>query len=165
MNFSIFPGSSTSRRTWKYEVFLSFRGEDTRNTFAGHLFSALQRKGIFTFKDDKRLHKGEPIKPDLLKAIEQSRISFVVFSHNYADSSWCLDELAKISEAISEPGYFVVPIFFDVDPSDVRRQSGKFKEFFDKHERDLSDNIDKVQRWRIALTQVGSLAGYDVRSK
>ncbi|KAK4286066.1 hypothetical protein QN277_002677 [Acacia crassicarpa] len=165
MNYPIFPGSSSSRRTWKYEVFLSFRGEDTRNSFAGHLFSALQRKGIFTFKDDQRLEKGEAIKPELLKAIEQSRISYVVFSQNYAESSWCLDELAKISEGISEPGYFIVPIFFDADPSDVRRQSGKFKEFFDKHEREFSDNIDKVQRWRIALTQVGSLAGYDVRAK
>ncbi|XP_054814354.1 disease resistance protein Roq1-like [Prosopis cineraria] len=165
MNFHGFPGSSSPRRTWKYEVFLSFRGEDTRNSFAGHLFSALQRKGIFTFKDDKRLEKGKHIRPELLKAIEQSRISFVVFSRKYADSSWCLDELAKISEAIGEPGCFVVPIFFDIDPSDVRRQSGKYREFFDKHEKDFGDNIDKVQRWRLALTQVASLAGHDVRTK
>ncbi|XP_028770937.1 TMV resistance protein N-like [Neltuma alba] len=165
MSYPSLPGSSSSRRTWKYEVFLSFRGEDTRNKFAGHLFSALQRKGIFTFRDDKRLEKGQSIKPELLKAIEQSRISLVVFSQNYADSSWCLEELEKISQGIGEPGYFVVPIFVDIDPSDVRKQDGNYRKFFDKHEEDFKDNIDKVQRWRLALNQVAGLVGYDVRNK
>ncbi|PRQ38268.1 putative TIR domain-containing protein [Rosa chinensis] len=28
--------SSSSTHPWKYHVFLSFRGEDTRNNFTGH---------------------------------------------------------------------------------------------------------------------------------
>ncbi|XP_054814724.1 disease resistance protein RUN1-like [Prosopis cineraria] len=154
--------SSSSRRTWKYEVFLSFRGEDTRNSFTGHLHAALQRKGIYTFKDDKKLQRGKRIRPELLKAIEQSRISIVVFSKNYADSSWCLDELAKICEGIAEPGYTVLPIFYDVDPSEVRNQRGDFEEAFNKHKQSSSD---RVQRWKTALRQAADLSGYDVRNK
>ncbi|XP_028772968.1 TMV resistance protein N-like [Neltuma alba] len=162
MNYLSLPSSSSSRRTWKYEVFLSFRGEDTRNSFTDHLHAALQRKGIYTFKDDKRLQRGESIRPELLKAIEQSRISLVVLSKSFADSTWCLDELAKICEGIGQPGYTVLPIFYHVDPSDVRKQRGDFKQPFDKHERGSSD---KVPGWKSALEQVGQLAGYDVRNK
>ncbi|XP_054816507.1 TMV resistance protein N-like isoform X2 [Prosopis cineraria] len=154
------------QRTWKYEVFLSFRGEDTRKGFTAHLFSALQRKGVFVFKDDQRLQKGDSISQELLEAIEQSRICIVVFSKHYADSTWCLEELTKISEVIFDGGCTVLPVFYDVDPFEVQTQSGgTFKESFDAYEQNLSDNIEKVQRWRLALTQVANLSGFDVRNK
>ncbi|KAM7473445.1 hypothetical protein LguiB_020688 [Lonicera macranthoides] len=104
----------------KYDVFLSFRGEDTRKTFIDHLYSALVRSGIYTFKDDERLKTGESISPALLKAIEESSFAVVVFSKNYASSRWCLDELVKIMECSnkSPKGQTVIPIFYDVKPSD-----------------------------------------------
>uniref|UniRef100_A0A7N2L0R4 TIR domain-containing protein n=1 Tax=Quercus lobata TaxID=97700 RepID=A0A7N2L0R4_QUELO len=43
---SLSSPSSSSTRQWKYDVFLSFRGEDTRNNFTDHLYVALQRKHI-----------------------------------------------------------------------------------------------------------------------
>ncbi|KAM3383528.1 hypothetical protein P3S68_009103 [Capsicum galapagoense] len=63
-----------------YDVFLSFRGEDVRKTFVDHLYVALQLKGINTFKDDEKLEKGKSISPDLMKAIEESRIALIVLS-------------------------------------------------------------------------------------
>ncbi|XP_054816988.1 disease resistance protein RPV1-like [Prosopis cineraria] len=153
-------------RTWKYEVFISFRGDDTRKGFTANLFSALERKGIFAFRDDRQLQKGDSISGELVKAIKQSRIHIVVFSKRFADSTWCVEELANISELIFfESGYTVIPVFYDVDPSEVQHQSGNFKEAFDIHEQNFSDNIDKVQRWRLALTQVATLPGWDVRNK
>ncbi|PPD89797.1 hypothetical protein GOBAR_DD13286 [Gossypium barbadense] len=56
----------------KYDVFLSFRGEDTRNNFTDHLYNALKRRGIVTFRDDPKLEAGEEIAPELFKAIQQS---------------------------------------------------------------------------------------------
>ena len=83
---------------WKYDVFLSFRGEDTRNSFTGHLYKALDRKGIDTFMDNEKLRAGEEISPTLVTAIQRSRCSIIVLSENYASSKWCLEELVEVLE-------------------------------------------------------------------
>ena len=114
---SSFSISSTSQ--WKYDVFLSFRGEDTHNTAIDFLNYALEWRGIYTFKDDEKLEKGKTIKPELLKAIEESRFVVVILSENYASSTWCLEELVKIIDYKKEKGMIVAPIFNKVDPSDV----------------------------------------------
>ena len=155
--------SSSSLPKWPYDVFLSFRGEDTRNSFTAHLYSALDRKGIRTFIDDERLERGKPISPELLNAIEKSKVAIIVLSRNYASSSWCLDELVKIVECKEKAGLTVLPVFYGVDPSDVRRQTGSFAEAFAKHE--LMKNEEKLQSWRAALTRVASLSGCDTRNK
>ena len=69
---------SSSTPQWKYDVFLSFRGENTRNSFTDHLYVSLKQKGIITFRDDKKLEKGKSISPELLKAIETSRFAIVI---------------------------------------------------------------------------------------
>ncbi|XP_071686834.1 toll/interleukin-1 receptor-like protein [Rutidosis leptorrhynchoides] len=109
-----------------YHVFLSFRGGDVRKTFVDHLYSALTDRPINVYKDDKALPRGETIGPALFEAIEHSKIAVVVFSKNYADSSWCLDELSHIMRCRDENGLIVMPIFYDVEPSDVRKQKRKF---------------------------------------
>ncbi|CAK7338349.1 unnamed protein product [Dovyalis caffra] len=124
---SRYSSSSTSSRCrWVCHVFLSFRGEDTRKNFTDHLYSALVRTGIYTFRDDNELPKGEEISKQLLKAIEESRISIVVFSKGYASSTCCLDELAKIMECKDAIGQIVILIFYNIDPSDVRKQKKEF---------------------------------------
>ncbi|KAL3499755.1 hypothetical protein ACH5RR_038863 [Cinchona calisaya] len=99
---------------------MSFRGEDVRKNFVDFLYSALEQKGIYTFKDDKKLKRGRAIRPALSQAIEESRIAIIVFSENYASSAWCLDELAKIIECNGVLGQTVLPVFYDVDPSAVK---------------------------------------------
>ncbi|XP_062020673.1 disease resistance protein RUN1-like [Rosa rugosa] len=152
-----FPPSS---QQWKYDVFLSFRGDDTRKTFTDHLFTALERQGIITFRDDPELQKGEAISPALFAAIEESRFALIVMSQNYASSTWCLDELVRILECMKARGT-VLPIFYDVDPSDVRKQTGSFKRAFASHEERFKDDKEKVQRWRSALTEVASFSGWN----
>ena len=74
---------------------------------------------------DEKLPIGEEIPAELLEAIESSRVSIIVFSKNYASSTWCLDELVKILEC-REKGQFVLPIFYEINPSVVRKQKRKF---------------------------------------
>ena len=151
-----------------YDVFVSFRGKDTRNGFTDHLFAALQRKSILSFRDDKRLKKGESIALELIHAIEGSRVFIVVFSKNYASSTWCLQELAKMVDCIQESGKHILPVFYDVDPSEVRKQSGDYEKAFAKHEERFKEELEmmvQVQRWREALAQVANLAGWDLRNK
>ncbi|KAH0661329.1 hypothetical protein KY284_026260 [Solanum tuberosum] len=119
---------------WKYVVFVSFRGEDTRTKFTSHLFKGLNNRGIFTFQDDKRLEYGDSIPKEHMKAIKYSKVALVVFTKNYATSRWCLDELVKIMECKDKNGQIVIPIFYDVDPSHVRNQRESFAEAFTQHE-------------------------------
>ncbi|XP_031132343.1 TMV resistance protein N-like isoform X2 [Ipomoea triloba] len=147
---------------WEYDVFLSFRGEDTRKTFTDHLYSALYQTGIRTFRDDEELRKGEYLAPELTRAVQNSRISIIVFSKDYASSRWCLDELVQIVECKEKGKQIVFPIFYDVDPSEVRKQSGKYGLAFAKHEERFGKG-DKVQKWRSALTKVADMSGWDLQ--
>ncbi|XP_023764577.2 TMV resistance protein N, partial [Lactuca sativa] len=151
-------GPVFSSQLWKYHVFLSFRGEDTRKTFVDHLYTTLVQQGIFTYKDDETLPQGESIGPSLVTAIEESQIAIIIFSKNYADSSWCLDELVHIMKCKDTRDQIVMPIFYDVDPSEVRKQKGKYGEAFAKHE--LEKNT-KVESWRKALVDASNLSGWE----
>uniref|UniRef100_A0A2N9J373 TIR domain-containing protein n=1 Tax=Fagus sylvatica TaxID=28930 RepID=A0A2N9J373_FAGSY len=155
------PSSSSTSR-WKYDVFLSFRGEDTRYNFTDHLYAALIRKGIFTFRDDEKLERGKSISQELLKAIEESRFAVVILSRNYASSRWCLDELAKIVKSMEETGLVILPVFYGVNPSDVRNQRGTFHLAFAKQE---ADEKEKVETWRAALTEVANLSGWHLEGR
>ena len=157
--------SSFDTPRWTYDVFLSFRGEDTRNNFTDHLFDALKRKDIFTFRDDEKLERGKSISPELEKAIEESRFAIVIFSRNYASSTWCLEELAKIVRCMKVKDMTVLPIFYNVDPSDVRKQKGTFAQAFVEHEERFKENMKIVQTWRDALIEVANLSGWDLKDR
>ncbi|MED6143249.1 hypothetical protein PIB30_004335 [Stylosanthes scabra] len=158
------PFSSTHSfnfdHAWKYDVFISFRGQDTRYGFTGNLCNALCRKGIHTFIDDEELQRGDEITPSLLSAIQESRIAIIVLSPNYASSSFCLDELVHILHCIKGKNRLVLPVFFEVDPCDVRHQRNSFGEAMAKHEKRFKDDLNKVQKWKEALHQVANLSGY-----
>ncbi|XP_050266631.1 disease resistance protein RUN1-like [Quercus robur] len=156
---SSFPSSSVSSTSkWTYDVFLSFSGEDTRNTATDFLYYALEEKGIKTFKDDRNLERGKTIKPELLKAIKESKFAVVILSKNYASSTWCLDELVEIIDCAEKKEITVLPIFYNVDPSDVRKQIGTFA--LVEHEK---QSKEKVETWKAALSHVANIAGYPVK--
>ncbi|XP_048424957.1 uncharacterized protein LOC103954249 isoform X1 [Pyrus x bretschneideri] len=90
--------SHFSSQRWKYDVFMSFRGRDTRLNIVDNIYHSFEQKGITTFRDDKGLDRGLSISSGLVKAIEESQISLVTLSPDFASSSWCLDELVKILE-------------------------------------------------------------------
>ncbi|PNY04073.1 disease resistance protein (TIR-NBS-LRR class) [Trifolium pratense] len=160
------PQSSSSFTCeWVYDVFLSFRGEDTRNGFTGKFYNALCVKGINTFIDDQNLRKGEEIKLALMTAIQQSRMAIVIFSENYASSTFCLEELTKIMECIKHKGRLVWPVFYLVDPSDVRHQKGSYAEALANHEREKTINKATVKRWRLALQEAANLVGWHFKHR
>nr|XP_023927678.1 TMV resistance protein N-like [Quercus suber] len=154
--------SSFTHQLKKFDVSLSFRGEDTRFGFISHLYDTLRLKGIHTFIDDK-LSRGEEISTKLLKTIENSMMSIIVFSENYASSTWYLDELAKIVEC-KKNDQLVRPVFYKVDPSEICNQNGKFGEALAKHERKLKDS-KKVERWRKALYETANISGWHYKHR
>ncbi|CAN6703957.1 unnamed protein product [Malus baccata var. baccata] len=149
---------SNTRRGYRYDVFLSFRGEDTRNKFTDHLYTALKNAGYLTFRDDDELETGEDIKSGLKQAIQMSQTSVVVFSEDYASSTWCLDELVEIVDhKRTSSDHVVIPVFYDVDPSHVRKQTGSFAEAFARYRK--TEPPDRMERWKEALAEVANLAG------
>lgn len=117
--------SWSSNPRWIHDVFINFRPQDTSNTFVSHLIHAFTKAGINTYIHDQ-LRMGTELEPELLRAIEKSRLSILVFSKNYTESSWCLKELQKIIECRTTLGQRVVSVFYDVYPSVVRHQNGSF---------------------------------------
>ncbi|KAL6328608.1 hypothetical protein AAG906_003293 [Vitis piasezkii] len=133
---SLSVASSSSTHPRKYEVFLN-----------------------------DQLRRGEQISSALLQAIEESRFSIIIFSEHYASSSWCLDELTKILECVKVGGHTAFPVFYNVDPSHVRKQTGSYGVAFTKHEKVYRDNMEKVLKWREALTVASGLSGWDSRDR
>ncbi|KAG7658325.1 Leucine-rich repeat 3 [Arabidopsis suecica] len=148
--------SSSSPRTWRYRVFTSFHGPDVRKTVLSHLRKQFICNGITMF-DDQRIERGQTISPELTRGIRESRISIVVLSKNYASSSWCLDELLEILKCKEDIGQIVMTVFYGVDPSDVRKQTGEFGIRFS--ETCARKTEEEKQKWSQALNDVGNIAG------
>nr|XP_048319578.1 disease resistance protein Roq1-like [Ziziphus jujuba var. spinosa] len=151
--------ASSSSFQEKYEVFLSFRGEDTREGFTRYLYNALCQKHINTYKDDENLESGHKIS-EIMDTIKESKICIIVFSKDFASSTWCLDEVLWWQRG----GNDMIPIFYGIEPSIVRKQEQSYAESLGKHEQHFKDNMDKMQHWRDALSEVAALSGYDSKN-
>ncbi|KAJ9558646.1 hypothetical protein OSB04_013260 [Centaurea solstitialis] len=160
--------SSSSSSIYHYDVFLSFRGINTRYNFTDHLHKALMDAAINTFLDDAEIPTGEDLKPELETAIKASRASVIVLSKDYASSTWCLDELVLILEQRRTSKHIVIPIFYHVKPTDVRKQQSSFGDAMAKHkqkmeaepnEKKRSQWAEKIKQWEEALTEVANMKG------
>ncbi|KAM7481959.1 hypothetical protein LguiB_006542 [Lonicera macranthoides] len=158
--------SSGAASQCSYDVFLSFRGEDTRKSFTDHLYTALVDAEFRTFRDDEEINLGETIKSELQKAILQSRVSIIIFSKDYASSGWCLQELVMILNHMRTSEHVVIPVFYDIGPSDIRNQTGSIAEAFSNHEKQFNaemderkknELMDKVNEWKAALREVADI--------
>ncbi|XP_054783683.1 uncharacterized protein LOC129290755 [Prosopis cineraria] len=168
--------ASSSELPNKYDVFISFRGEDTRTNLASYIYAALCGAGVKAYGDyriEEReevrpshervieastmlIWEGEKLQPSHEQAVENSALFLVIFSKNYASSTSCLNELTKILES-KDP--LVLPVFYKVEPTHVQNQTGSYQVAFTKHERKYEAH--KVQKWRAALTQAASFPGWN----
>ncbi|XP_024017549.1 TMV resistance protein N-like [Morus notabilis] len=158
--------SSRSSICEEYDVFISFRGEDTRDNFTNHLYTALTQKHIKTYIDEESLEKGDDINLALPEAIKKSKIAIIIFSKDYASSTWCLRELEHILECHRDNKQMVIPIFYGVNPSDIRKQKGSYAKSFIKHTKRFKNKKDKmemVKKWRDALKYSADLSGWNSR--
>ncbi|XP_018718788.2 toll/interleukin-1 receptor-like protein [Eucalyptus grandis] len=146
----------------QYDVFLSFRGSDTRKAFTDHLYHSLIKAGtvpICVFRDDNSIPIGEEFGSQILDAITRSKISILIISENYASSKWCLRELTHIMDCKKRTSHMALPIFYKVDPSDVRYLKGSFGEAF--HSRKKRFDEKDIQEGLQALREVSDLHGWE----
>ncbi|XAR48857.1 hypothetical protein NMG60_11031822 [Bertholletia excelsa] len=155
-----------------YHVFLSF-SEDTSKKFTSHLCTALEHAGFHVFWGEDDMNRGENIELELEKAIQSSRVSIVVFSKEFASSSQCLDELVMILNRMRASKHPVLPLFYDVEPSEVRNLRGCFKKAFTRHEKRFKAEAgerdiewtDKIKGWKDALHEIAYLTGMTLQQE
>ncbi|XP_039165458.1 disease resistance protein RPV1-like [Eucalyptus grandis] len=92
------------------------------------LYDALLNKGIRVFLDKKGIDVGEEISLKIFQATDDSRICISIFSRGYASGSSCLRELGHMMECRKINELDVIPIFYDVDPFDVKLESEVYRD-------------------------------------
>ncbi|CAN1235496.1 Disease resistance protein RUN1 [Linum perenne] len=157
----------------KYDVFISFRGGDVRETFLSVLYFHLNDyRKMRVYKDDVDLERGRQISPSILEAVKRSESYIVIFSPNFASSEWCLDELVKILECGERYGRKVIPVFYGgVDPSHVENLTGSYRKVpsetigsyattIDREYKGKSTYSEDKKEWMDALKAVANCAGH-----
>ena len=76
-----------------------------------------------------------------------------------------MNELTKIHDLVQQTGRSVLPVFYDVTPSEVRKQTGMFGEAFVEHEERFKNDLEMVKKWREALKLITNRCGWDVQNK
>ncbi|KAF8015726.1 hypothetical protein BT93_H1297 [Corymbia citriodora subsp. variegata] len=152
--------SSSSEAKWPFDVFINFRGEDVRYGFVTDLHKCLIHGGINAYIDSEDLRRGDEISPALMRAIDESRIAVLVFSENYASSRWCLDELVKVMECRRLKKQRVLPVFYKVEPGDIRGLRGSYGDALTGHEKKFGQDSERVKKWKQALIEAVDLSGW-----
>lgn len=158
----IYAGKIVPKKTravpQNYDVFLSFRGEDTRTGFTDFLYISLVDAGFLVFRDNDALPVGKEIGLELLQAIRNCQIAIPIISERYAQSKPCLRELNEIMDCHTKHRKSVFPVFYKVDVVDVLEQRGIFGKALREHRRHCSSR--DVQNWELALTSVAGIRGW-----
>ncbi|KAK4259263.1 hypothetical protein QN277_005611 [Acacia crassicarpa] len=75
-----------------------------------------------------------------------------------------MDELVHIMKCRDQYQRVVIPIFYNVDPSNVRNQNASFRDGFAKLKQRSKHNQKKVLEWTKALIQSTNLSGWDSKN-
>lgn len=146
-----------------FAVFLSFRGPGIRNTFANFLHVFIRKVGIHIFRDDEELRPVEKIS-EILRAVKNSQVYIVIFSKNYILSRWCSRELAYMVECYGHSlGKWILPIFYDVDPLDIKLEMELYKSALTKHEED--PGCTEVKLWKEALATMARIKRWQIKDR
>ncbi|XP_057855495.2 TMV resistance protein N isoform X2 [Cryptomeria japonica] len=138
-----------------YDVFINHRGPDVKETLALELYNSLEMAGIRTFLDCKEMELGDLFPSTIQNAIYSASVQIPIFSRRYAESVWCLAELALMLQTKRK----IIPIFYDVPPSDLRYvEKGVYADSFNYH-TEKRRYLDKLDSWKGALRCVSYISG------
>lgn len=107
--------------------------------------------------------KGYAITPQIEAAIHVAHFHIAIFSKNYAESRWCLDELVLMLKSRAT----ILPIFFNVEPSQLRwvgeDNDGWYAEALRNHQRNQRHDFKTIQTWRESLSRVAEISGFELK--
>ncbi|KAL4582594.1 hypothetical protein LXL04_007148 [Taraxacum kok-saghyz] len=154
-----FYSTTSLYNSFKYDVFLSFRGEDTRTNFIDNFIMLFIRKAFIPTRMTRESEKAkvsvmsssDPLKTQSFTSLFSPKI--MPLRHG----AWM--SFVKIIECQRTNGHTAYPVFYDVEPSEIRKQSGVVGKAFCKHE-----NEEAVGKWREALKVAADLAGWELKN-
>ncbi|KAH9289126.1 hypothetical protein KI387_033243, partial [Taxus chinensis] len=155
----IAPSASTSAAMKRppYHVFINHHGKDAKDALATPIHRALDSTGLRVFLDRVELERGDFFPAVLEKAIAGASLHIAIFSENYAQSPWCLAELA----CMLQTGTTIIPIFYKVEPADLRHAvhgNGVYVHAFAEYER-KGRYLEKLEKWKMALHKASFYTG------
>jgi len=153
--------SSSSKLPEMYDVLINFNGEDIQRKFVSHLNSALSAVGFTTFLHHENAVNSTHIQQPILNLC---RVAIVVFTKSYSESAWCLHQLQQIIKWHQTYFRHVLPVYYEIPPSDVRLQKGDFGKAFkatahQTFSRQLLEHA--MSRWSHALTKTANFFRWD----
>ncbi|XP_039170316.1 disease resistance protein RUN1 [Eucalyptus grandis] len=74
-----------------------------------------------------------------------------------------MEEVAKVVECKDINEGSMIPIFYEVNPSDIRKLRGNFGKAFAKTEEAYSGDKRDIKRWKDAMSKVASLARMELK--
>ncbi|XP_014516829.1 TMV resistance protein N-like [Vigna radiata var. radiata] len=154
-------GSSSYKLPRKYDVLINFTGEDINRKFVSHLNSAISTVGLTTFLHHHNAIESTHIQQPILS---HCRVAIVVFNQTYSQSAWCLNQLLQIIDWHETYGRHVLPVYYEIQPSDVRLQKGDFGKAFKATAQKTFSGQELehgMSRWSHALTKTANFFGWD----
>ncbi|KAG0628664.1 hypothetical protein M758_1G044000 [Ceratodon purpureus] len=153
---------SSRRCRTKHDIFINHRGPDSKKKFVSHLAEALKSKGYAPFVDQDDLVQGEHAFKAINAAIQGASVHLALFTPRYAESKYCLDELADMVECVKRDPHGnvkLIPIFLNVTPSNLRFvEKGPYQKAFQKHKQEGRGSSIPV--WKAALRDAADMMGF-----
>eukprot|EP00253_Pinus_taeda_P018174 PITA_18174 len=152
---------ASSSHSHVYDIFINHRGPDVRNTVASHIYRRLKEFGLEVFLDVRELEGGENIFHQIEGAIRTASVHVAIFSPRYAESRWCLDELALMVESRNT----IIPVFYGVQPAELRSPSSRYHQDLEIHEKQRRHDTNTIWKWREALYAASAIYGFQVHDE
>ncbi|GLJ16851.1 hypothetical protein SUGI_0290450 [Cryptomeria japonica] len=125
--------------------------------------------GLEVFLDEPELDLGDSIPCEIQEAMTTSFLHIAILSPRYAESTWCLAELSFMMKQIESGKQInsekhIVPVFYNVDPRDIRWIKRAYAQAFSEHVAKGRYTSQKLEDWKSALQKVSYLKGPIVNS-
>ncbi|GLJ33274.1 hypothetical protein SUGI_0669450 [Cryptomeria japonica] len=155
------PSPSTSGRSTMperklpYDIFINHRGPDAKKTLATDLYNTLNGMRLRVFLDSQELELGDFLPTEIEEVMRMASLHIAILSPRYPQSPWCFAELSFMLKTCTP----IVPIFYHVQPDDVRYAKGVYGHAFLEHEKKGRYASEKLQEWKNALNNVSYNVG------
>ncbi|GLJ48058.1 hypothetical protein SUGI_1014730 [Cryptomeria japonica] len=163
---------ANKRKRLPYDIFINHHGGDAKHKIANSIYRSLDATELRVFLDKDELKPGDFFPRALEEAMRSASLHIAIFSEHYAESPWCLAELAFMLET----GTKFIPIFYHVDPATLRwaiKGKGRYAEALSKYEMKSSEQHEKkrrysseqLQHWKWALHKASFFTGHIINNQ